>query len=69
MVMDRVGGYASYVALRADARAYEDVMLAMAAEAKARRIQKQRNERKTFGESEGLEPAYTWVNGEEPIAS
>lgn len=35
--MDRVGGYAAYEALEQDARAYEDVVLAILGEAEAER--------------------------------
>lgn len=35
--MDRVGGYLAYAALCEDAEAYEDVLIAMAGEADARR--------------------------------
>lgn len=35
--MDRVGGYAAYSALEEDARAYEDVVLAILGEAEAER--------------------------------
>lgn len=37
--MDRVGGYLSYLALCEDARAYDDVLDAMAGEADARRME------------------------------
>lgn len=36
--MDRVGGYAAYRELLADARAYEDVVLVMEAESEANQI-------------------------------
>jgi hypothetical protein len=36
--MDRVGGFGDLVALEADAARYDDVLIAMAAEAEARRI-------------------------------
>ena len=36
--MDRVGGYLAFMALEADARAYEDVLIVMAGEVDARRI-------------------------------
>lgn len=38
MVMDRVGGYLSYLALQEDARAFDDVLTVMAGEADAERI-------------------------------
>jgi len=37
--MDRVGGYLSYLALLQDARAYEDVVLALRGEAQAQKIE------------------------------
>lgn len=36
--MDRVGGYLGYVALLEDARAYDDVLIALRAEAQARKL-------------------------------
>lgn len=42
--MDRVGGYAAYAALEEDARAYEDVVLAMFGEADAARWQRMKEE-------------------------
>ncbi|MGI8423587.1 MAG: hypothetical protein ACR2NO_05670 [Chloroflexota bacterium] len=36
--MDRVGGMAAYLALCEDARAYDDVLIVMAAEDEAARI-------------------------------
>lgn len=36
--MDRVGGYTAYLALCEDARAYDDIMLAMHGEADAARV-------------------------------
>lgn len=36
--MDRVGGYLAYAALCEDARAYDDVLIAMAGEADAQRV-------------------------------
>ena len=39
--MDRVGGYLDYLALLEDARAYEDVLTAMAGEADAALILRQ----------------------------
>lgn len=36
--MDRVGGYAGYVALQENARAYDDVLTVMAGEADAQRL-------------------------------
>lgn len=43
--MDRVGGYASYLALTQDARAYELVTVAMKGERDAARLQKLQGER------------------------
>jgi hypothetical protein len=37
-IMDRVGGYLGYLALCEDARAYDDVMIVMRAEAQARAL-------------------------------
>lgn len=42
--MDRVGGYASYVALQADRRDYGDVLIVLAGEAEAHRMRKLREE-------------------------
>lgn len=40
--MDRVGGYLAYLALESDARAYDDVLIAMAGEVDAARIRELR---------------------------
>ena len=40
--MDRVGGYAAYCALEADGRAYEDVIIAMNAEAQVQKREAKR---------------------------
>lgn len=42
--MDRVGGYAGYEALAEDARAYEDVVLALLGEADAAKWQRMKQE-------------------------
>lgn len=44
-VMDRVGGYASYLALRQDARAYDLVRVAIRGEADAEKVQRMERER------------------------
>lgn len=44
VVMDRVGGYAGYAALLADAAALDDVLIAMAGEAEAHHIQRMKAE-------------------------
>lgn len=38
--MDRVGGFGDYLLLAEDARAFEDVLIAIAGEGEARRIAK-----------------------------
>ena len=38
VVMDRAGGYVSYLALCEDARAYDDLLIVMQAEASARAL-------------------------------
>jgi hypothetical protein len=44
-VMDRVGGYLSYLALWQHARDYDDVLIWMEAEAEARRLARLRERR------------------------
>ncbi len=53
--MDRAGGYLAYLALREDARAYDDVVLAMRAERDAA-AERERNDRHPNAVPEELEP-------------
>ena len=67
--MQFVGGYAGLVALRGNAQDYDDVLVAMAGEADARRIlRSQAGTRATSNES-SLGPVMSWPVGEEPPAT